>query len=944
MPNELDRINELTSKLKEANSLYYEGERTLFSDFEFDAALKELEALEKKFPEFKQADSPTQIVGKESSSDFARIPHKIPMLSIANTYNEADVLDWERQLHGLIEGQIEYVCEVKIDGLSMSLLYKDGKLVRGLTRGDGEAGDDVTSNIKTIKDIPQVLANAPSGELEVRGEVYMEHSTFEKLNEELISQGKPPYANPRNTAAGGLKLKDPQETAKRNLRFFAYQKLSTLSSQLSTHSEDLEFLKKTGFKVFEYFVKDCVQGILETRDYFDKRRKTLPFDIDGMVVKVNSISQQKEAGRTSKAPRWAIAYKFKAERAYSEVLSVDIQVGRTGKITPVANLKPVLLGGTTVKRATLHNFDEIKRLNLQIGDLAGVEKAGEIIPQIVDIKTELRPFDAKPLEEPEFCPECGEKLVKEGVDLRCENLQCRAQLQEFLEYFVSRKVMEIEHLGKALIEMLLSKGMVKEVWDIYKLKKEDLAALDGMAEKSAQTVMEGIEKSKGNSLERLLAALGIRYVGVNGAKILAKHFKTLDAVAKAEKKELENINGIGERIAESVYKFFHSPLGEDCLEKIKEIGINTEYKGTSGTLFAGQTVVLTGTLPTMDREEARTILETNGAKVSGSVSKKTSWVLAGENAGSKLEKAKEFKVPVYGEEWLRGQIANAIILFIFLCLGVARADTTYADTISVIDTIGVADTISVVDTMSVVDTISVADTIHADTVLIDTTVVADSAKIKRGLHFFVSVGAQFINFKDRSKFNALLDTKFAEYLNDYSEDSVGTLPIKQEFQTVNLSFPITAGIIWQFSEIHSLGLGAGFLYDNESVIITDKNSEPNNFKYVLQAFPLFAEYRLLISPDLISLKEGDYFSLFFRYYWMLPGTEIYTSWGKAAADFDPSGSGYGVFLGYRFWEWEGFSIWGEMGYLSLEVKSSDKNGILDSWNLGGVSLLIRAMF
>jgi DNA ligase (NAD+) len=651
-----ERIRELTSKLNEANRLYYEGKTTLFSDIEFDATQKELEALEKKYPEFRRVDSPTQTVGKETIGDFTRIAHKIPMLSIANTYSEAEVLDWERQLHGLIEGKIEYVCEVKIDGTSMSLLYKDGMLIRGLTRGDGEAGDDVTSNIKTIKDIPHALVNAPSGELEVRGEVYMEHSTFEKLNEELISQEKQPYANPRNTAAGSLKLKDPQEAAKRNLRFFAYQKLSTLNSQLSTHSEDLAFLKKIGFKVFEYFVKDSVQGIFEARDYFDGLRKTLPFDIDGMVVKVNGISQQKEAGRTSKAPRWAIAYKFKAERVYSEILSVDIQVGRTGKITPVANLKPVLLGGTTVKRATLHNFDEIKRLNLQIGDLAGVEKAGEIIPQIMDIKTELRPPDARPVEEPEFCPVCSEKLLKEDVDLRCENLQCKAQLQEFLEYFVSRRIMEIENLGQALIETLLSKGMVKEVWDIYKLKKEDLAALDGMAEKSAQIVMDGIEKSKGNSLERLLAALGIRHVGINGAKILARHFKNLDAVAKAEKKELENINGIGEIIAESIYKFFHSPLGENWVEKIKEIGINTEYKGSSGTLFAGQTVVLTGTLPTLDREEAKAFLEANGAKVSSSVSKKTSWVLAGENAGSKLEKARELGIPVYGEEWLKEQI------------------------------------------------------------------------------------------------------------------------------------------------------------------------------------------------------------------------------------------------------------------------------------------------
>jgi DNA ligase (NAD+) len=645
-----NRIKELTSKLNEANSLYYQGKTTFFSDYEYDLALKELETLEKEHPELKQADSPTQTVGKETASDFARIAHKTPMLSIANAYSETEVLDWERQLRGLIEGKFEYVCEVKIDGTSMSLLYKNGKLLRGLTRGDGEAGDDVTANIKTIKDIPQFLADAPSGEFEVRGEVYMEHGTFEKLNEELLSQSKTPYANPRNTAAGSLKLKDPEETAKRGLRFFAYQLLHD-NSQL--HSGNLDLLKKFGFKVFEYFVKNSVQGIFEARDYFDGLRKSLPFDIDGMVVKVNSVLQQQEAGRTSKAPRWAIAYKFKAERAYSELLSVDVQVGRTGKITPVANLKAVQLGGTTVKRATLHNFDEIKRLGLQIGDFAGVEKGGEIIPKIVEVQIERRPENAEPIREPEFCPVCGSVLAKEDVDLRCENLQCKAQLQGFLEYFVSRKVMEIENLGSALIEMLLNNGMLKEVWDIYRLKKNELAALEGMGERSAQIVMEGIEKSKGNGLERLLAALGIRHVGVNGAKILAKHFKNLDAVAKAEKKELENINGIGEVIAESIYDFFHSPLGKDWLEKIKEIGINTEYKGQSGTLFAGLTVVLTGTLPTLDREETKAILETNGAKVSGSVSKKTSWVLAGENAGSKLEKAHELGIPVYGEEEFR---------------------------------------------------------------------------------------------------------------------------------------------------------------------------------------------------------------------------------------------------------------------------------------------------
>jgi DNA ligase (NAD+) len=647
------RIIELTAKLNEANRLYYEGSATLFSDFEFDAALKELEALEKEYPEFKQADSPTQRVGKETAGDFARIAHSTPMLSIANTYSESEVLDWERQLHGLIEGQIEYVCEAKIDGLSMALLYKDGKLIRGLTRGDGEAGDNVIANVKTIKDIPQVLANAPRGEFEVRGEVYMERGAFEKLNEEMSALGKTTYANPRNTAAGSLKLKDQKETEKRELRFFAYQ---IVNGTNSTHSKNLIFLKNLGFKVFEHFVKNSVQGIFEARDYFGDLRKTLPFDIDGMVVKVNSISQQKEAGKTSKAPRWAIAYKFKAERVYSELLGIDIQVGRTGKITPVANLKPVQLGGTTVKRATLHNFEEIKRLDLRIGDVVGIEKGGEIIPKIIEVQMECRPANAALIKEPEFCPVCGENLQKEDVDLRCENLQCKAQLQRFLEYFVSRKVMEIENLGEALLELLLDKGIIKEVWDIYSLKKEDMSVLNGMGDRSAQIVIDSVEKSKGNSLERLLAGFGIRHVGINGAKILAKHFKNLDAVAAAEKKELENINGIGEIIAESIYKFFRSPISESWLKKITEIGINTEYKGSSGTLFAGQTVVLTGTLPTMDRETATSILEANGAKVGNSVSKKTSWVLAGENAGSKLEKAQALGVPIYDEEWFRRQI------------------------------------------------------------------------------------------------------------------------------------------------------------------------------------------------------------------------------------------------------------------------------------------------
>ncbi|SIO09538.1 NAD-dependent DNA ligase LigA [Fibrobacter sp. UWB11] len=693
------RYFELKKQLEEASRLYYKDGVSPMSDQDFDFELKEMEALEAKYPELRGKESLTQRVGSDLTNDFAKVAHAVPMLSIANVYSEEEmrefvkaaeegIADIESSLdpstplhsaqddkcagndkHNSAQGEkrATWICERKIDGVSLSVVYENGRLKQAATRGDGAQGDDVTLNALTIADIPEYFdakklkidpSEIPLGTFEVRGEVYMEREAFERLNEQFILENKKTFQNCRNTVSGSLKLKSVAECKTRPMRFFAYH---IPQSNNKTHEENLKQLKRLGFHTNDYWTADTVDEIMAISEKIGASRDSLPFDIDGMVVKLNDLQQQRELGSTSKSPRWAIAYKFKAERAYTPLLSVEFQVGRTGAVTPVANLSPVRLAGTTVKRATLHNFDEVARLDLHYGDTVGVEKGGEIIPKITDVKRELRPAGASPVVAPEKCPVCGEQLthIDGEVILRCENMHCQAQVQCLFEHFVSREAMNIENLGPALIASLLATGKIKRIPDLYRLTLEDLESQERMAKKSAKNVFDAIAASKQRSLENLLHGLGIRFVGRTSARNIAKHFRTLEKIRTATVEELQNVTDVGERIGKSVYEFFHTPLYTNEIDELVALGLPTEFKGVVKTLFQGQTAVITGTLPNMDRDEARKLIEENGGKVSGSVSKKTSWVLAGEAAGSKLTKANELGIPVHDEAWLMAQIANA---------------------------------------------------------------------------------------------------------------------------------------------------------------------------------------------------------------------------------------------------------------------------------------------
>ena len=673
---DLTRYFELKKQLEEASRLYYKDGYSPMSDQDFDFGLKEMETLEAKYPELRGQGSLTQRVGSDLTNDFAKVAHAVPMLSIANVYSAEEMAEFVRAAEEGIANLGDsnrttsghkWICERKIDGVSLSIVYENGRLKQAATRGDGAQGDDVTLNALTIADIPEILdakklkidpSEIPQGTFEVRGEVYMEREAFERLNEQFILEGKKIFQNPRNTVSGSLKLKSVAECKTRPMRFFAYH---IPQSGNATHEENLQQLKKLGFHTNDFWKADTVDEIMKISEQIGASRDSLPFEIDGMVVKLNDLSMQRALGTTSKSPRWAIAYKFKAERAYTPLLSVEFQVGRTGAVTPVANLAPVRLAGTTVKRATLHNFDEVARLDLHFGDTVGVEKGGEIIPKITDVKKELRPVGALPVTAPTNCPECGEPLthVDGEVVLRCENMHCQAQVQCLFEHFVSREAMNIENLGPALIASLIATGKIKRIPDLYRLTIEDLESQERMAKKSAKNVYDAIAASKERSLENLLHGLGIRFVGRTSARNLAKHFRTLEKIRTATVEDLQNVNDVGERIGKSVYDFFHTERYTQEIDELIELGCPTEFKGVVKTLFQGQTAVITGTLPNMEREEARKLIEENGGKVSGSVSKKTSWVLAGEAAGSKLTKANELGIPVHDEAWLMEQIANA---------------------------------------------------------------------------------------------------------------------------------------------------------------------------------------------------------------------------------------------------------------------------------------------
>ncbi len=640
------RIEELTQKLNEANRLYYLGQNTGLRDQEFDQLLGELIDLEKEHPHLRLTHSPTQRVGSDLTEGFAKVTHQIPMLSISNTYSAEELIGFISGIsENLQKENVEWVAEQKIDGVSLALIYQKGTLTQAITRGDGNVGDDITANAKYILGIPHYLKER--ADIEVRGEVYMKRSDFNQLLDRLEAEGKPKLANPRNTTAGTIKMKDAHEVARRKLHFFAFNLVRGIPNE--KHHQNLEWLAQQGFAINAYLKSTNPQEIIDYCQTTAEKRPELEHDIDGMVIKLNSLNDQERLGNTSKSPRWVTALKFEAESALTQLESIELQVGRTGVITPVANLTPVSLCGTTVKRATLHNFAEIKRLDLRQGDWVYIEKGGEIIPKITRVETSQRDPFSQPIQEPQHCPVCQSDIerVEDEVALRCPNLLCSAQLQRYMEHFVSRPAMNIDKIGPALIEQLIQGEHLKRVSDFYHLTEERLLQLERMAQKSAQNVLNSIEKSKSQDPAGLVHGLGIKHVGRTAAKTLMQHFGSIEKLASASFEELERVNDIGHKTAQAIADFFANSKNQELLDELKELGLNFTASIQSGVkIFTGKTFVITGTLPGMDREEARAIIELNGGKVSGSVSKKTSYVLAGEAAGSKLDKARALEINV----------------------------------------------------------------------------------------------------------------------------------------------------------------------------------------------------------------------------------------------------------------------------------------------------------
>ncbi len=599
-----------------------------------------------------------------------KVEHTAPMLSLGNAFDEQDLRDFDERVRKAAGRQnVRYVCELKIDGLAVSVKYEDGRFVLGSTRGDGITGEDITQNLKTIRSLP-LRINEPLS-IEVRGEAYMPRRAFERLNRERAENGEPLFANPRNAAAGSLRQLDPKLAARRTLDLFVYEIGQLEGHTVQTHTEGLQFLETLGFKVNP--ARQTVESVEEMLAFIEKwgkNRPDLPYEIDGIVIKVDELALRKQMGNTAKSPRWAIAYKFPAEEAVTRLLDITLNVGRTGVVTPTAVLEPVSLAGTTVQRASLHNEDLIREKDIRIHDYVVVKKAGDIIPEVVGVLTEKRTGGEKAFSMPEHCPECGSGLVRlEGeVALRCINPECPAQTREGIIHFVSRGAMNIEGLGEKVVTQLFNHGLVRSVADLYYLEKEDLLQLERMGEKSVQNLLEAIEKSKRNSLERLLFGLGIRFVGAKGAKILAQHFKHMDALMEAGMEELLALDEIGPKMADSVVTYMEKPEVRETINRLKEAGVNMEYKGpgadgekaVASSPLAGKTVVITGTLQKMSRKEATDLLESLGANVTGSVSKKTDLLVAGEKAGSKLDKAKKLDVTIWDEETLLSHLPEEV--------------------------------------------------------------------------------------------------------------------------------------------------------------------------------------------------------------------------------------------------------------------------------------------
>ncbi|WDF65171.1 NAD-dependent DNA ligase LigA [Flavobacterium sp. KACC 22763] len=654
-----ETIQALRNELNQHNYNYYVLDNATISDYDFDIKLKELQDLENKHPEFFDENSPTQRVGGAVTKNFKTVAHQYRMYSLDNSYSKEDLLDWENRIQKVLGNvSLQYTCELKYDGASISITYENGKLVQALTRGDGFQGDEVTTNIKTIKSVPLHLKGNYPDKFDIRGEIILPFAGFEKMNQELIEIGETPYSNPRNTASGSLKLQDSAEVAKRPLECLLYF-VTGNNLPFKTQYEGLELARSWGFKVpKEAKLVNNMHEVFDFIDYWDVHRHNLPYETDGVVIKVNSIQHQEELGYTAKSPRWAIAYKFKSEQVSTKLKSISYQVGRTGAITPVANLEPVQLAGTIVKRASLHNADQIEKLDIRINDTVFVEKGGEIIPKIIAVDLDKRPEDSEKTHYITHCPECETELVRNEGEANhyCPNFYgCPPQIIGRIQHYISRKAMDIEGLGGETVALLFKNNLVHNYADLYELKVEDILHLERMAQKSAENLVNGVQKSKEIPFESVLFALGIRFVGETVAKKLAKHYKNIDALAQASLMDLVLVDEIGERIAKSVIEFFENEENRKIIDRLKSYGIQFEIEEkinpNATDKFVGKTFVVSGVFSQFSRDELKKAIEDNGGKVGSSISAKTDFVVAGDNMGpAKLEKATKLNITILSEE------------------------------------------------------------------------------------------------------------------------------------------------------------------------------------------------------------------------------------------------------------------------------------------------------
>jgi len=653
-------IDELRELINYHSNLYYTMDEPEISDYEYDALMAELKKIEAEHPELITPDSPTQRIGGKILSGFDEVVHTVQMQSLNDVFDKESVIDFGRKTEEALGEKAEYITELKIDGLSVSLEYRDGYFLRGSTRGDGNVGEDVTENLKTIRNIPLKL-NESIPYLEVRGEVFMPHSSFDAVNKFQEETGQKPFKNPRNAAAGSLRQLDSSVVARRKLDIYVFNIQQIEGKEIATHKEGLEYLSKLGFKTIpETPICKSIEDAFTEIERIGEMRDSLGFDIDGAVVKVNSLSQREVLGSTVKCPKWAVAYKYPPEIKETKLTDIVIQVGRTGVLTPNAVLDSVRLAGTTVSRATLHNIDYILEKDIRIGDSVLVQKAGDIIPEVVSVVKEKRDGTETIFEMPQFCPVCGAVVYREDGEAatRCTGADCPAQIARNIIHFASRDAMDIEGMGPAVVEKFLENNIISSVADIYKIKAEDIEVLDKMGKKSAENLVSAIEKSKGNELSKLIFALGIRHVGARNASVLALHFGTLDALMQASEEELAKVDEIGEVIAKSIVNFFKQEQNLSVIEELRAFGLNFKCNEKQGEgIFTGKTFVLTGTLPTMNRNEASKLITDNGGKVSSSVSKKTDYVLAGEEAGSKLDKANALGIAIISEDDLLNMLS-----------------------------------------------------------------------------------------------------------------------------------------------------------------------------------------------------------------------------------------------------------------------------------------------